>query len=154
MIKINIFFLIVFFTYSCTNIEDNKRVKLDSVMYYKSSLFDTKIVFLNIEDNTEMNVIPHFIIDNEVIDGLVLRNYIKNRSVETRGEKQVLKTGFSVIKEYNINQLDYLITVIQKYIIDLHPEFRGTLEIVIKYSSKGNDWLKLPPPPKLVMPQS
>jgi hypothetical protein len=117
-------------------------------MYYKSSLFDTKIIFLDIENCTEMDVVPHLIIESEVIDSSILLNYIKNRRIEVRGEKHILKIGFSVNKEYNISQIEQLIFVSQKDVIDLHPEFEGVLEIVIKYSSKGNDWLNLPPPPK------
>ncbi len=148
--KINIFYLAFFFIYSCTNVEDNKLTKVESVIYYKPCMFDTKIVLLNVDNNDELDVIPHFIIDNNGADKPSLLSYIKRRSIESRGEKQILKMGFNVIKEYNVSQLDGLISMIQENIVDLYPEFSGTLEIVVKYSSNGDGWLELPPPPLTV----
>jgi hypothetical protein len=122
---------------------------VDSNIYYKSNLFETKIVFSDIETSNEMDVVPHFVIENGEADSLILLNYITNRSIETWGEKRILKIGFNVPKEYNVSQIEHIISVSQEEVIELHPEFKGVLEIVIKYSTKGDDWLKLPPPPEL-----
>lgn len=148
MMKATIFFIILLFIFSCTNIEENKHTKVDSITYYKSSMFDTKIVLINVENVRELDAIPHFVINKEDVGESDLFNYIKARSVESRGEKQILKTGFNVKKEYDVSQLDRLISITQKSVVDLHPEFSGVLEIVVRYSTKGNSWLELPPPPK------
>ena len=147
--KTCIFFVLIFCVCSCISIKGNKEVNEGSIIYYKSKSFDTKLAFEDVENSNEMAVVPHIIIENGKIDRQTILNYLKNSSVEKWGDHRFLRIGFNVPKEYNIIQMEYIITVSQESVIELFPEFEGVFEIVIKYSSKGNDWLKLPPPPEL-----
>lgn len=141
-------FIIVFFIYSCAKIEDCESCIIDSPKYHMSSLLETNVFIVNIEEEKDMDIVPHLVINNKS-SNLSLSEYIENRTIEMRGEIQTLHIGFSIPKEYSVFKLDSLIFVSQKHVLDLYPEYKGKLAINVKYSSKGNGWLILPPPPNL-----
>ena len=56
---------------------------------------------------------------------------------------------FDVPGHFSVLEIGKILGLTGKFLIKYFPEFDGTLEVSFVYSSKSDDWLQLPEPPKL-----
>ena len=104
--------------------------------------FRTKVFLIDVDTQKELEAIPPFVINFQNIDSLAFENYLDNRLKAIGKENNILELSFKVSNELSIDALNNIIDMVTNAAM-----FDGDIVIEVKYSSKDNHWLVIPPPP-------
>lgn len=137
-----------FFICSSCSSQNEEQVSRSVNFYYMSDMFATNVLFIDIEESSGLYATPTINVGNEGLDERKIVEYISRITILKWGEDRYIRIGFRSVNDFGIMEIHRLILNCQKHIAIRYPEFDGTLQVIFYYSSKGNEWLILPPPPE------
>lgn len=88
-------------------------------------------------------------INTSVIDSSYIIEYVKRKNIQVRGDVKKILLVFNVSNSMDIQTLGEIVNLCDKTIKTHNSDLVEIVEIQFLYSSKNNDWLILPIPPKL-----
>jgi hypothetical protein len=150
---LSLFFVISIAFSACTiesaNSTEEANHSLEGKVMFLN-LYDTRVVLIDVEYREEMNAIPPLRINGEKINVTDLYAYIDSRvSSNVRRENEALHLSFDVSNQLNLIKLSELVSKSKSYLSEKGFNIEGKLVIEIRYSSKNDSWLELPPPPPI-----
>lgn len=109
-----------------------------------------RYIFIDdVEENSYEHQSSPLNINDSIIDSSYITEYIKRKTILLRGNIKKIHLIFNVSNNLDIKTLGEIINLCDETIKTLYPDLAGVVEIQFLYSSKNNDWLILPHPPKL-----
>ncbi|MCB0481362.1 MAG: hypothetical protein KDC83_08000 [Flavobacteriales bacterium] len=127
----------------------NEEKQTSNVQYEIMTLSENKcsVSLIDVETNNYLEATPAIIINSNSIDTASLISYLSSRSPSIPINKGNLFLSFKVSNKFNISNVGELISFTLATTENLNEPIKGIIYIELKYSSKGDDWLSLPPPP-------
>ncbi len=129
-----------------TEFQNSELVSVTKVKQESNEGIRTMIVFKDIENKQiDHSFTPPLKFNSaEEISEIVIKEYVQRREVDRKGNNEIINLQFNVFKAISIQELNFIAKKSEELVKQKNNTFSGDLFIYFYYSSKGDEWLKVP----------